>query len=138
MRLKEGRSGDGHAIKFLSVKKGYEIIVIRLKTLVTSSRINIYVELHLKDRPRCNLRINQKSGRETLEIADSRHHSLTCTDMWKLLLLSSSWPVPRLVSVSVCVALPSVAEYHDLLADALPGVNAPNLVAYQGSWSNRD
>jgi DNA-binding LytR/AlgR family response regulator len=48
-RLKSSHAADGHAIKYLSVKKGFEIKVVPLEDIRYFKSANIYVELHLKD-----------------------------------------------------------------------------------------
>jgi two-component system, LytTR family, response regulator LytT len=48
-RFDSDHSLDGHSIKFLSVKKGFEIQVIPLREINYFKAINIYVELHLKN-----------------------------------------------------------------------------------------
>lgn len=48
-RLKSSHALDGHSIKYLSVKKGYEIKVIPLEEIKYFKSANIYVELHLRD-----------------------------------------------------------------------------------------
>ncbi len=47
-RLKSSHAADGHAIKYLSVKKGFEIQVIPLEDILYFKSDNIYVELHLR------------------------------------------------------------------------------------------
>ncbi len=49
-RLKSNHALDGQAIKYLSVKKGFEIHVIPLEDIRYFKSANIYVELHLKDK----------------------------------------------------------------------------------------
>ena len=48
-RLKSGHATYGHAIKYLSVKKGFEIKIVPLEDIRYFKSANIYVELHLKD-----------------------------------------------------------------------------------------
>jgi two-component system response regulator LytT len=48
-RLKSNHALDGHSIKYLSVKKGFEIKVIPIKEIRYFKSANIYVELYLKD-----------------------------------------------------------------------------------------
>jgi len=48
-RLKSSHALDGHAIKYLSVKKGFEIKVIPIEEVRYFKSANIYAELHLKD-----------------------------------------------------------------------------------------
>ena len=48
-RLKSSHAVDGHAIKYLSVKRGFEIRVIPIEEIRYFKSANIYVELHLKD-----------------------------------------------------------------------------------------
>lgn len=48
-RLKDSHATDGHAIKYLSIKKGFEIKVIPIEEVRYFKSANIYVELHLKD-----------------------------------------------------------------------------------------
>jgi two-component system, LytTR family, response regulator LytT len=49
-RLKSGHALNGHAIKYLSVKKGSGIQVIPLEDILFFKSANIYVELHLKNK----------------------------------------------------------------------------------------
>jgi DNA-binding LytR/AlgR family response regulator len=49
-RLKSSHALDGHAIKYLSVKKGFAVQVIPLDNIRYFKSANIYVELHLKDK----------------------------------------------------------------------------------------
>ncbi len=46
-RLKSSHALDGHSIKYLSVKKGFEIKIIPLEEIKYFKSDNIYVELHL-------------------------------------------------------------------------------------------
>lgn len=48
-RLKSSHALDGHSIKYLSVKKGFEIKVIPIEEISYFRSANIYTELHLKD-----------------------------------------------------------------------------------------
>jgi two-component system response regulator LytT len=48
-RMESNHTIDGHAIKYLSVKKGFEIHVIPLNEINFFKAENIYVELHLKN-----------------------------------------------------------------------------------------
>ncbi len=48
-RLKSSHALDGHSMKYLSVKKGFEIRVIPIDEVRYFKSANIYVELHLKD-----------------------------------------------------------------------------------------
>jgi len=48
-RVKSTHAADGHAIKYLSVKTGFEIKVIPIEDIRYFKSANIYVELHLKD-----------------------------------------------------------------------------------------
>ena len=48
-RLESNHAVDGRAVKYLSVKKGFEITVIPLEDIRYFKSSNIYVELHLKD-----------------------------------------------------------------------------------------
>jgi two-component system response regulator LytT len=49
-RLKANHATNGHAIKHLSFKKGYEIHVVPLQDVRYFKSANIYVEMHLKDK----------------------------------------------------------------------------------------
>lgn len=49
-RLKSSHALDGHAIKYLSVKKGFAVQVIPTESVRYFKSANIYVELHLKDK----------------------------------------------------------------------------------------
>ncbi|MCX6175482.1 MAG: LytTR family DNA-binding domain-containing protein [Ignavibacteriales bacterium] len=49
-RLRSNHALDGQAIKYLSVKKGFEIRVVPLEDIHYFKSANIYVELHLKDK----------------------------------------------------------------------------------------
>lgn len=48
-RIKSDHAIDGHAIKYLSVKKGFEIHIIPIEEIRYFKAANIYVELHLVD-----------------------------------------------------------------------------------------
>lgn len=48
-RLKSSHALDGHAVKYLSVKKGFEVKVIPLEEINYFKSANIYVELHLQN-----------------------------------------------------------------------------------------
>ena len=48
-RLKSSHALDGHSIKYLTVKKGFEIKVIPLEDIKYFKSANIYVELHLRN-----------------------------------------------------------------------------------------
>lgn len=48
-RLRSNYAIDGHAIKYLSVKKGFEIEVIPIESIKYFKSANIYVELHMAD-----------------------------------------------------------------------------------------
>lgn len=48
-RIEANHAADGHSIKYLSVKKGFEIHVIPLQDIYFFKAVNIYVELHLKN-----------------------------------------------------------------------------------------
>lgn len=48
-RLKSSHALDGHSIKYLSVKKGFEIKVIPIEEISYFRSANIYTELHLND-----------------------------------------------------------------------------------------
>ncbi len=48
-RLKSNHAADGHAIKYLSIKKGYEIKVVPIEDINYFKSANIYTELYLKD-----------------------------------------------------------------------------------------
>jgi two-component system response regulator LytT len=48
-RLKSSHAADGHAIKYLSVKKGFEILVFPVEDVRFFKSSNVYVELHMKD-----------------------------------------------------------------------------------------
>lgn len=48
-RLKSSHALDGHAIKYLSIKKGFEIKVIQLDEIKYFKSANIYTELHLQN-----------------------------------------------------------------------------------------
>jgi two-component system response regulator LytT len=48
-RLKSSHALDGHAIKYLSIKKGFEIKVIPIEEVSYFKSANIYAEIHLKD-----------------------------------------------------------------------------------------
>jgi DNA-binding LytR/AlgR family response regulator len=49
-RLQSSHALDGHAIKYLSVKKGFSVQLIPLENIRYFKSANIYVELHLKDK----------------------------------------------------------------------------------------
>ena len=48
-RLKSSHALDGHSIKYLSVKTGFEIRIIPIENIRYFKSANIYVELHLND-----------------------------------------------------------------------------------------
>lgn len=48
-RLASTHASDGHAIQYLSVKRGYKIEVVPLRDVCFFKSSNIYVELHLND-----------------------------------------------------------------------------------------
>lgn len=48
-RIESGHAPSGHAIKYLSVKKGFEIRVVPLQEVRYFKSSNIYVELHLNN-----------------------------------------------------------------------------------------
>jgi two-component system, LytTR family, response regulator LytT len=48
-RLKSSHALDGHSMKYLSVKKGFEIKVIPIEEIRYFRSANIYTELHLND-----------------------------------------------------------------------------------------
>ena len=48
-RLKSSHALDGHSIKYLSVKAGFEIRIIPIENIRYFKSANIYVELHLND-----------------------------------------------------------------------------------------
>ncbi len=48
-RLKSCHASDGHAIKYLSIKKGFEIKLVSIEDVNYFRSANIYTELHLKD-----------------------------------------------------------------------------------------
>lgn len=48
-RLKSSHALDGHSIKYLSVKTGFEIRIIPIEDIRYFKSANIYVELHLND-----------------------------------------------------------------------------------------
>jgi two-component system, LytTR family, response regulator LytT len=48
-RLESSHAADGHAIKYLSVKRGFDIHIIPLEDVRYFKSDNVYVELHLKD-----------------------------------------------------------------------------------------
>lgn len=50
-RQQSNHASDGRAIKYLSIKVGYEIQVIPLEEIRFFKAANIYVELHLKNKP---------------------------------------------------------------------------------------
>jgi two-component system, LytTR family, response regulator LytT len=49
-RLTSSHALDGHAVKYLSVKKGHTVQVIPLENIRYFKSANIYVELHLSDK----------------------------------------------------------------------------------------
>jgi len=48
-RLKSSHALDGHSMKYLSVKKGFEIKIIPLEEIKYFKSANIYIELHLQN-----------------------------------------------------------------------------------------
>lgn len=49
-RLKSNHASDGHSIKYISVKRGFEIQFVPLDDICYFKSANIYVELHLKNK----------------------------------------------------------------------------------------
>ena len=49
-RINSAHALDGHSLKYITVKRGYEIQVIPLEDIRYLKSANIYVELHLKDK----------------------------------------------------------------------------------------
>jgi two-component system, LytTR family, response regulator LytT len=49
-RLKSSHAMDGHAIKYLSVKKGFSVQVIPIENIRYFKSANVYVELYLTDK----------------------------------------------------------------------------------------
>lgn len=50
MRIHSTHALDGHSLKYITVKRGYEIQVIPIEEIKYFKSANIYVELHLKDK----------------------------------------------------------------------------------------
>ena len=69
-RLKSSHALDGHSIKYLSVKKGYEIKVIPLEEINYFKSTNIYVELHLRDD---HVIIYDKSIKQLIQLLPSNY-----------------------------------------------------------------
>jgi two-component system response regulator LytT len=49
-RLKANHAADGHAIKYLSVKLGYEVLIVPLQDVRYFKSANVYVEMHLNNK----------------------------------------------------------------------------------------
>lgn len=69
-RLKASHALDGHSMKYLSIKKGYEIKVIPIEEIRFFKSANIYVELHLKDE---HVGIYDKSIKQLIPLLPSNY-----------------------------------------------------------------
>ena len=84
LRLKSNHASDGHSIKYLSVKKGFEIRVIPIEDIRYFKSANIYVELHLKDG---QLVIYDKSIKQLVQLLPSNYsriHKSYVVDLEKI------------------------------------------------------
>lgn len=72
-RLKSSHALDGHSIKYLSVKKGFEIKVIPLEDIKYFKSANIYVELHLRND---QVVIYDKSIKQLIPLLPSNYYRI--------------------------------------------------------------
>ncbi len=72
-RLKSSHALDGHSMKYLSVKKGFEIRVIPIEEVRYFKSANIYVELHLKDE---HMVLYDKSIKQLLLLLPSNYYRI--------------------------------------------------------------
>lgn len=72
-RLKSSHALDGHSIKYLSVKKGFEIKIIPLEEIKYFKSDNIYVELHLLNN---QVIIYDKSIKQLIPLLPSNYYRI--------------------------------------------------------------
>jgi len=72
-RLKSSHALDGHSIKYLSVKKGFEIKIIPLEEIKYFKSDNIYVELHLQNN---QVVIYDKSIKQLIPLLPSNYYRI--------------------------------------------------------------
>lgn len=72
-RLKSSHALDGHSIKYLTVKKGFEIKVIPLEDIKYFKSANIYVELHLRND---QVVIYDKSIKQLIPLLPSNYYRI--------------------------------------------------------------
>jgi two-component system, LytTR family, response regulator LytT len=72
-RIESGHASDGHAIKYLSVKKGFEIRIIPIEDIRYFKSANIYVELHLKNK---NMVIYDKAIKQLGPLLPSNYYRI--------------------------------------------------------------
>lgn len=72
-RLKSSHASDGHSMKYLSVKKGFEIRVIPVEEVRYFKSANIYVELHLKDE---HIVLYDKPIKQLLPLLSSNYYRI--------------------------------------------------------------
>ncbi|RPI12723.1 MAG: DNA-binding response regulator [Ignavibacteriae bacterium] len=83
-RLKSSHALDGHSIKYLSVKKGFEIKVIPIEEISYFRSANIYTELHMNDDHKI---IYDKSIKQLLPLLPSNYcriHKSFIVDLEKI------------------------------------------------------
>jgi DNA-binding LytR/AlgR family response regulator len=69
-RLQSSHALDGHSIKYLSVKNGFEIRVIPIEEIKYFKSANIYLELHMKDE---HVVIYDKSIKQLIPLLPSNY-----------------------------------------------------------------
>ena len=72
-RLKSSHALDGHSIKYLSVKKGFEVKVISLEEINYFKSSNIYIELHLRNN---QVVIYDKSIKQLIPLLPSNYYRI--------------------------------------------------------------
>jgi len=72
-RLKSSHALDGHSIKYLSVKKGFEVKIIPLEEIKYFKSDNIYVELHLQNNQEV---IYDKSIKQLIPLLPSNYYRI--------------------------------------------------------------
>lgn len=72
-RLKSSHALDGHSIKYLSVKKGFETKVIPIEDIKYFKSANIYVELHLSND---HVVIYDKSIKQLIPLLPSNYYRI--------------------------------------------------------------
>lgn len=72
-RLKSSHALDGHSMKYLSVKKGFEVKIIPLEEIKYFKSDNIYVELHLQNN---QVVIYDKSIKQLIPLLPSNYYRI--------------------------------------------------------------